>query len=150
MKATPNLKIIILQGAGASTKAGIRDFRSPKFGFYSRIKDSNRKNYLSLKRFVDDQSPLCELVRAVSGTFQPTKTHVFGRLLENKGALLRLYTQNIDSLEKKAGIKPEMIVQAHGTLETGRCIDCQVEVHSFFKRVLTIVSQKHSGTYYSK
>ena len=132
MRATPNLQIIILQGAGVSTNAGIRDFRSPKFGFYSQIKDTQRNNYLSLKHFVQDQGPLCELVQTVSCSFCPTKTHAFGRLLQDKGILLRLYTQNIDSLEKKAGIKPEMIVPAHGTVETGRCIDCQVEVRVTF------------------
>jgi NAD-dependent deacetylase sirtuin 2 len=38
------------------------------------------------------------------GHYKPTPAHVFIRLLEKKGVLLRCYTQNIDSLESAAGL----------------------------------------------
>ena len=36
--------------------------------------------------------------------FQPTLTHHFIHLLHEKKRLIRAYTQNIDSLEKQAGM----------------------------------------------
>lgn len=48
------------------------------------------------------------------GTFKPTATHNFIRLLADKDLLTRCYTQNIDSLEREAGTPPGLIVAAHG------------------------------------
>ena len=39
-----------------------------------------------------------------------------------QGLLLRHYTQNIDTLERAAGIDPELLVEAHGTFATAHCI----------------------------
>lgn len=36
-----------------------------------------------------------------------------------------LFTQNIDCLERAAGVPPELIVEAHGSFATQRCIDCK-------------------------
>lgn len=47
----------------------------------------------------------------LSGEFKPTTSHYFVRLLEQKGKLLRVYTQNIDTLERVAGISEENIVE---------------------------------------
>ena len=46
--------------------------------------------------------------------FLPSPTHFFIKLLENKGILLRHYTQNIDGLERIAGVNPDSLVEAHG------------------------------------
>ena len=48
------------------------------------------------------------------GTFAPTPTHYFIRLLHEKGLLLRCFTQNIDSLETLAGLPEDKMVAAHG------------------------------------
>jgi NAD-dependent histone deacetylase SIR2 len=37
-----------------------------------------------------------------------------------------LFTQNIDCLERAAGIPPDRIVEAHGSFASQRCIDCKV------------------------
>ena len=39
--------------------------------------------------------------------------------------LLKHFTQNIDCLERQAGVPGEMIVEAHGSFASQRCIDCQ-------------------------
>jgi len=44
--------------------------------------------------------------------YEPSLSHKFIKLLEDKGKLLRNYTQNIDTLEQKAGITK--MVQCHG------------------------------------
>ena len=56
--------------------------------------------------------------------FLPTPTHHFIKLLNDKGILRRCYTQNIDSLEAKAGIPEEKIVAAHGNFDGANCINC--------------------------
>ena len=40
------------------------------------------------------------------------------------GLLLRHYTQNIDTLEREAGLKDQKLVEAHGAFHKGHCIDC--------------------------
>lgn len=40
---------------------------------------------------------------------------------------MRHYTQNIDTLERIAGIPPEKLVEAHGTFHTNHCLDCRKE-----------------------
>lgn len=65
----------------------------------------------------------------------PTPFHLALKMLDKKGGLLRVYTQNIDLLESKAGLSfgmPEMhspqdmprCIPLHGTLETLACIKC--------------------------
>jgi NAD-dependent SIR2 family protein deacetylase len=49
---------------------------------------------------------------------RPTPAHYFMRLLHEKGLLLRVFTQNIDSLEKQAGLPAEAIVAAHGNFDS--------------------------------
>lgn len=58
------------------------------------------------------------------GRFHPTISHAFIALLASKGLLLHLFTQNIDCLERAAGVPPHLIVEAHGSFATQRCIDC--------------------------
>jgi len=57
--------------------------------------------------------------------FQPTVSHAFVSLLAKKNVLRMLFTQNIDCLERKAGVPPELIVEAHGSFATQRCIECR-------------------------
>lgn len=57
--------------------------------------------------------------------FQPTPFHLFMRLVEQKGCLRRVFTQNIDTLERLAGIAPDKVVEAHGSFATNRCVDCK-------------------------
>ena len=59
------------------------------------------------------------------GKYRPTITHSFINLLHEKGLLLKLFTQNIDCLEREAGVPGDMIVEAHGSFATQRCIECK-------------------------
>ncbi|XP_075554408.1 sirtuin 2 isoform X2 [Dermacentor variabilis] len=104
--------IIAMIGAGISTAAGIPDFRSPNSGIYSKLGKFNL--------------PSPEAIFEI-GYFRPTLSHYFLRLLHEKGLLLRLYTQNIDCLERLAGIPAEAIVEAHGTFHSSHCLSCNHE-----------------------
>jgi NAD-dependent SIR2 family protein deacetylase len=60
--------------------------------------------------------------------FTPTLSHYFVKLLEDQGRLLRHYTQNIDTLERKAGIAGDKLVEAHGSFASAHCVGCKKEI----------------------
>jgi NAD-dependent SIR2 family protein deacetylase len=41
--------------------------------------------------------------------------------------LKRLFTQNVDTLERMAGLPEEMLVEAHGSFATAHCLNCRQE-----------------------
>ena len=59
------------------------------------------------------------------GRYRPTISHSFVRLLSDKGLLLKLFTQNIDCLDREAGVPDDKIVEAHGSFALQRCIECK-------------------------
>lgn len=52
------------------------------------------------------------------------------RLLSDKGLLLKLFTQNIDCLDREAGVPADKIVEAHGSFAQQRCIECKTSYPS--------------------
>ncbi|XP_077520816.1 sirtuin 2 isoform X1 [Amblyomma americanum] len=120
--------IIAMIGAGISTAAGIPDFRSPNSGIYSKLAKFNLPSpeaIFEIGYFRRNPAPFYALARQLfPQDLKPTLSHYFLRLLHEKGLLLRLYTQNIDCLERLAGIPPELIVEAHGTFHTSHCVTC--------------------------
>lgn len=129
IKEKPDCKIITMAGAGISTSAGIPDFRSPSSGLYHKLDKYNLpypQAIFELDFFTKNPEPFFTLARELLPEgFRPTKSHYFIRLLWEKGLLLRHYTQNIDMLERVAGLPSEKLVEAHGTFHTGRCLKCR-------------------------
>ncbi|KAL3288092.1 hypothetical protein HHI36_002543 [Cryptolaemus montrouzieri] len=123
--------IITMAGAGISTSAGIPDFRSPGSGLYHNLQKYNLPHptaVFELDFFHENPRPFFELAKELyPGKFKPTPCHYFIKLMNDKGLLLRHYTQNIDTLERVAGIPGDKIVEAHGTFHTGHCTKCQKE-----------------------
>ncbi|EFA06770.1 NAD-dependent protein deacetylase Sirt2-like Protein [Tribolium castaneum] len=123
--------IITMAGAGISTSAGIPDFRSPGSGLYDNLQKYNLPHpqaIFELDFFHENPKPFFTLAKELyPGSFKPTISHYFIKLLIEKDVLLRHYTQNIDTLERIAGIPEEKIVEAHGTFYTGHCLACRKE-----------------------
>lgn len=122
-------KIITMAGAGISTSAGIPDFRSPKTGLYHNLEKYDLPHpqaIFELDFFHKNPKPFFVLAKELfPGKFKPTPCHYFIKLLNDKGKLLRHFTQNIDTLERVAGIPEDKIVEAHGTFHTGHCVSCK-------------------------
>ncbi|KAK1758682.1 SIR2 family histone deacetylase [Echria macrotheca] len=122
-------RIVVMTGAGISTAAGIPDFRSPETGLYANLAKLNLprpESVFDLLFFKENPKPFYVLAKDLyPGNFHPTISHVFISLLAKKGLLHQLYTQNIDCLERAAGIPPELIVEAHGSFANQRCIECK-------------------------
>eukprot|EP01062_Namystynia_karyoxenos_P058159 TRINITY_DN4957_c0_g1_i1.p1 TRINITY_DN4957_c0_g1~~TRINITY_DN4957_c0_g1_i1.p1 ORF type:complete len:614 (+),score=98.08 TRINITY_DN4957_c0_g1_i1:140-1981(+) len=121
-------KVVVATGAGISVSAGIPDFRTKRTGLYSKLAAyqlPTPQSMFDLRYFRENPYAFYHLVRKIwPGNHRPTRVHHFIQLLHRKGKLLRNFTQNIDDLERAAGIPPSKIFQAHGTFSTARCVDC--------------------------
>ncbi|XP_061077988.1 NAD-dependent protein deacetylase sirtuin-3, mitochondrial isoform X2 [Conger conger] len=115
-------------GAGISTPSGIPDFRSPGSGLYDNLQQYNlpyAEAIFEINYFHYNPEPFFALAKELyPGNYQPNATHYFVRLLQDKGQLVRMYTQNIDGLERMAGISPSKLVEAHGTFSMATCTVC--------------------------
>lgn len=124
-------RIVVMVGAGISTSAGIPDFRSPDTGIYSNLAHlelPDPEAVFSITFFRENPRPFYALARELyPGRYRPTIAHSFIKLLHDKGRLLKHFTQNIDCLEREAGLPGDAIIEAHGSFATQRCIDCGVE-----------------------
>ncbi|ERF74932.1 NAD-dependent protein deacetylase hst2-1 [Endocarpon pusillum Z07020] len=124
-------RIVVMTGAGISTAAGIPDFRSPDTGLYANLARLNlpyAEAVFDISYFRNNPLPFYTLAHELyPGRYRPTVTHCFMKLLYDKGLLLKLFTQNIDCLEREAGVPGEMIVEAHGSFASQRCIECKTE-----------------------
>ncbi|KAF2157353.1 NAD-dependent deacetylase sirtuin-2 [Myriangium duriaei CBS 260.36] len=121
-------RIVIMAGAGISTSAGIPDFRSPDTGLYAnlaRLELPFAEAVFDISFFRENPLPFYTLARELyPGKYRPTITHSFFKLLHDKGLLLKLFTQNIDCLEREAGVPDSAIIEAHGSFAHQKCIDC--------------------------
>ncbi|NXJ68022.1 SIR3 deacetylase, partial [Rostratula benghalensis] len=122
-------RVVVMAGAGISTPSGIPDFRSPGSGLYSHLEQYDipyPEAIFELTYFFANPKPFFTLAKELyPGNYRPNYAHYFLRLLHDKGLLLRLYTQNIDGLERVAGIPPDKLVEAHGTFATATCTVCR-------------------------
>ncbi|XP_073460774.1 NAD-dependent protein deacetylase sirtuin-3, mitochondrial isoform X1 [Aquarana catesbeiana] len=124
-------RIVVMVGAGISTDSGIPDFRSPTSGLYSKLQEYNLpypEAIFDLSYFLHEPHAFLRLSKELlPGRHFPNPAHYFLRLLNDKGLLLRLYTQNIDGLERVAGIPTEKLVEAHGSFSSATCTMCLKE-----------------------
>eukprot|EP00128_Syssomonas_multiformis_P015163 Colp12_sorted_trinity150504_noHs@29914 len=120
-------KIVVITGAGISVSAGIPDFRSPKTGLYANLQKYNlpyAEAIFDVEYFSKTPQPFYTLAKELyPGKYKPTLTHYFIKLLNEKGVLLRNYTQNIDTLERQAGIKGDVVIECHGSFASAHCLD---------------------------
>lgn len=121
--------IVVMTGAGISTSAGIPDFRSPDTGLYANLARLNlpyAEAVFDIGYFKENPEPFYTLAQELyPGKYRPTITHSFITLLHKKGLLLKLFTQNIDCLEREAGVPGDKIVEAHGSFARQSCIECK-------------------------
>ncbi|KZV92271.1 NAD-dependent deacetylase sirtuin-2 [Exidia glandulosa HHB12029] len=129
MKSDQCKNIVVMAGAGISTSAGIPDFRSPGTGLYSnlaKLKLPYPEAVFEINFFRKNPKPFYMLAHELApGRFRPTITHSFIKLLADKEKLSVCFTQNIDTLERRAGVPPKRIIEAHGSFASQRCVDCK-------------------------
>ncbi|GAA5906358.1 uncharacterized protein JCM6883_005523 [Sporobolomyces salmoneus] len=108
-------RVAVVCGAGISTASGIPDFRSSSGLFeslkhkYPDAKLSSGKDLFDVGLFSSEQNAaifynmIAEL-RKQTDEVEPTKFHHWLKSLDDEGKLFRVYTQNIDALEERAGL----------------------------------------------
>lgn len=114
--------------------------RSPGTGLYDNLKQFKipyPEAIFDIDYFTTNPKPFFTLAKELmpSMKYKPNKIHYFLRLLQEKQLLQRLYTQNIDGLERMAGISPDKLVEAHGTFSSAKCIGCKTVYSEGFIRV---------------
>lgn len=126
-------RIVVVAGAGISVSCGIPDFRSEN-GVYQLVGELNLglgspEDLFDINFFKDDPRPFYKFARALyPGNYDPSPTHRFLKMLEDRGKLLRVYSQNIDGLEELAGIT--RVVNCHGSFMRASCLKCKKKVNA--------------------
>ena len=120
--------IVCLVGAGLSTASGIPDFRTPGSGIYDNLKKYDLpypEAIFDLNYLIRNPIPFYQFCKEIyPGKYAPCLAHRFLKFLQDRGILLRVYTQNIDGLELLAGLSPDRIVAAHGGFSSASCASC--------------------------
>jgi NAD-dependent SIR2 family protein deacetylase len=108
----------------------IPDFRSKRTGLYNsldcaKIGIPSPELLFDIEFFKMDPAPFYKYAVSLlpNESIQPSDSHRFIALLEHKQKLLRLYTQNVDGLERKAGITH--LIECHGTMAEFQCMRCK-------------------------
>ncbi|KAH9411811.1 sirtuin-like protein [Ordospora pajunii] len=141
IKAFAQKRVVVLTGAGISVSCGIPDFRS-QTGIFNDIKKTlgisgrNLFTYgISVAKetrsiYIKYMSKLKSMVDLAA----PSLTHRFLLSYSQISNGFRLYTQNIDGLEEKAGMVPRndkstQLVYLHGSMKELACLYCGARVN---------------------
>ena len=116
--------IVVILGAGGSV--GL-DFRSPGGLYDSIAKDGvfeDPCNVFDLDYFQKDPSIFWRYAHTIFPAKNPqhSATHYFLQKLQEHGKLLKIYTQNVDTLE--IGIPDEKLCYVHGSWRNCKCCEC--------------------------
>lgn len=118
-----------IRSCGGRTAAGVPDFRDPTRGVYSMLRDYNLpypEMVFQLDYFKKHPEPFYRLAKDLyPTTYKPTLCHYLVRMLAEKNLLLRHYTQNVDGLERVAGLPVDKLVEAHGSFATSTCTNAK-------------------------
>ncbi|KAG8721835.1 hypothetical protein FRC09_007314 [Ceratobasidium sp. 395] len=138
-------RIVVVTGAGISCSSGIPDFRSSD-GLYNLVKSRypdavlKGRDLFDAALFRDPTSSavfytfMAELKTQIDSA-RPAPVHDFLATLDAKGKLLRSYTQNIDGLEERAGLRTGDVNPAGGGGTTGAPRPKNVQLHGDIHRV---------------
>ncbi|KAG1793087.1 DHS-like NAD/FAD-binding domain-containing protein [Suillus plorans] len=122
-------RMVVLTGAGISVSCGIPDFRSHN-GLYAMLKErgtyelDDPQQMFDIHYFRENPAVFYSFASQIyPSNFIPSPCHRFIKAIEDRGKLLRNYTQNIDTLETLTGIT--RVLQCHGSFATATCIQCK-------------------------
>jgi NAD-dependent deacetylase len=120
-------RIAVLTGAGISTDSGIPDFRGPN-GIWTKNpgaeKASNIEYYVADAE-VRKKNWSLRAEGALWANVEPNLGHHALVALQTRGILHTLLTQNVDELHQRAGVRPDLVVEIHGTTRKVACLECE-------------------------
>ena len=117
---------VAFTGAGLSTAAGIRDFRSPyntvnavgpgQWEIKAKNAEAQKKGKAPPKNNATIKTDMAQA--------HPTKAHMAMFELMNQGFLKHIISQNTDGLHRKSGIPADKISEVHGNRNKEECMKC--------------------------
>lgn len=113
--------VIALTGAGISVESGIPDFRG-KNGLWSKYDPAR---YATIDAFLSDPVEVWNMLREMDELVlaaKPNPAHTALGILEKKGFLQHIITQNIDNLHQAGGSLN--VIEYHGNCSTLSCLSC--------------------------
>jgi NAD-dependent deacetylase len=113
--------VIALTGAGISVESGIPDFRG-KNGLWSKYDPAR---YATIDAFLSDPAEVWNMLREMDALVlkaKPNPAHTALGILEKKGFLQYIITQNIDNLHQAGGASN--VIEYHGNCSTLSCLSC--------------------------
>lgn len=118
-------RIVALTGAGISTESGIPDFRGPK-GLWTQNPKAEKLSDIRYYMADPEVRRLAWQQRLNHPAWQakPNAGHLALAVLEQRGRLHALITQNIDGLHQRAGNSPQKVIEVHGTMLDVVCMNC--------------------------
>ena len=116
-------RIVFFGGAGVSVASGIPDFRGAN-GLYNNVPEE----IISHHYFLENTKEFYEFYKdnLVFKNAKPNPCHEALAILEEKGYLKAIITQNIDGLHQMAGSKN--VIELHGSIHRNYCMKC----HKFY------------------
>ncbi|TXT55136.1 MAG: NAD-dependent protein deacylase 2 [Candidatus Thorarchaeota archaeon] len=117
-------RISAFTGAGISVDSGIPDFRS-EGGLWERY---DPYEYATYDGFLNDPSKFWTMGQELAEVIlkaHPNDAHKALALLEKRGKLTGVITQNIDNLHQRAG--NENVIELHGNYLRAYCMKCKKE-----------------------
>jgi NAD-dependent deacetylase len=114
-------RVTAFSGAGISVESNIPPFRG-KNGLWNKYDPK----FLEINYFMLHPKESWELIKEIIydffGKAKPNSAHYALALMEKKGFLQAVITQNIDNLHQEAG--SENVYEFHGTSQKLVCLDC--------------------------
>lgn len=119
--------LVFFGGAGVSTESGLKDFRSTN-GLYSENYKYPPEYMLSHDCFINKTKDFFDFYKNKMNSlnYKPNITHEVLKILEDKGLLKTIITQNIDGFHTMAGSKN--VLELHGSIKRNYCTLC----HKFY------------------
>lgn len=124
--AATNAPLLVLTGAGCSTRSGLGDYRD-------RQGQWKRQQPMTGQRFMADESARKRYwARSALGwplfqAAQPNDAHHGLASLQTSGLIQQLVTQNVDGLHQRAG--SANVIDLHGRLDSVSCTRCSHNQH---------------------
>jgi len=118
-------RVFVLTGAGCSTDSGIPDYRDATGAW-------KRSQPVTWQAFTHEPATRSRYwARSFVGWprvahARPNRTHRALAMLETRGTLSMLVTQNVDGLHQRAGSRA--VVDLHGRIDTVRCLGCDARI----------------------
>jgi NAD-dependent deacetylase len=118
-------RIVVLTGAGISTDSGIPDFRGPN-GVWTR--NPAAEKLATLQHYLSDpairRTAWMTRLDSPAWAAEPNAGHRALVVLQRRGKLHALVTQNVDELHQLSGVDVERVVEVHGTMRRSMCWSC--------------------------